>query len=211
MDSAMKKLETSGASALSNAELVSVVLGDDLECANRLLEGCAGSLVRLATADYFALRSIDGVGGKRACRVAAAVELGRRCAVERAEEQIVVTSSQDVIRLFRPRVLTLQHEECWVLYLNGSSRIIEQQRLSVGGVEATVVDTRLVVKRALELLATKIVLVHNHPSGASHASKADVAVTKRIQAAAGLFDITLLDHIILSREGDFSFLAAGLL
>lgn len=97
------------------------------------------------------------------------------------------------------------------MYLTASNRIIERQRVSQGGVTGTVVDHRIVVKRALELLATQLILIHNHPSGTAEASPQDRALTERIARAAALFDIRLLDHIVIARGGDFSFLRAGLL
>ena len=111
----------------------------------------------------------------------------------------------------RPQLERLAYEECWAIYLTSSNRVIERQRISQGGVEGTVVDHRLVVKRALELLATKLILVHNHPSGAAEPSEQDRRLTRRIAEAAALFDIRLLDHLVIAREGDFSFRRAGLL
>mgnify|MGYP000811538619 CR=1 FL=1 len=117
----------------------------------------------------------------------------------------------DVVRLFRPQLERLSHEECWVVYLTSSNRVIERYRISQGGVTGTVVDHRLIVKRALELLATQLILVHNHPSGTPEASAQDKALTERVARAAALFDIRLLDHIIIARDGDFSFLREGLM
>ena len=105
----------------------------------------------------------------------------------------------------------LSHEECWVVYLTSSNRVIERYRISQGGVTGTVVDHRLIVKRALELLATQLILVHNHPSGTPEASGQDKTLTERVARAAALFDIRLLDHIIIARDGDFSFLREGLM
>ena len=122
-----------------------------------------------------------------------------------------MATSDDVVRLFRPQLQRLAHEECWVVYLTSSNRIIERQRVSQGGVTGTVVDHRLIVKRALELLATQLILIHNHPSGTPEASGQDKALTERVARAAELFDIRLLDHIIIAREGDFSFRREGLM
>ena len=105
----------------------------------------------------------------------------------------------------------MKYEECWCLYLNTGNRIVERQRVSQGGVQATVVDHRLVIKRALELLATQIILVHNHPSGAALPSEQDKILTKKIAEAAALFDIRLLDHLIIARGGEYSFRQSGLL
>ena len=119
--------------------------------------------------------------------------------------------SNDVGRIFRPLLTEMKHEECWCLYLNTGNRIVERQRVSQGGVQATVVDHRLVIKRALELLATQIILVHNHPSGAALPSEQDKILTKKIAEAAALFDIRLLDHLIIARGGEYSFRQSGLL
>lgn len=120
-------------------------------------------------------------------------------------EVTCVSTDADVVRLMRPLMESMSHEECWVLYLTSSNRLIERQRVSQGGVQATVVDHRLIVKRALELLSTQIILVHNHPSGAAEPSPADKTLTQKVADAAALFDIRLLDHVIISREGNFSF------
>lgn len=122
-----------------------------------------------------------------------------------------IGSSNDVVRIFRPLLTEMKHEECWCLYLNTGNRIVERQRVSQGGVQATVVDHRLVIKRALELLATQIILVHNHPSGAALPSEQDKILTKKIAEAAALFDIRLLDHLIIARGGEYSFRQSGLL
>ena len=166
---------------------------------------------RLAAESEARLRMIGGLGLKRARLLLTAAEFGRRVAVSGAAESDFVASSDDVVRLFRPRLERLTHEECWVVYLTSSNRIIERQRVSQGGVTGTVVDHRLIVKRALELLATQLILIHNHPSGAAEPSAQDRALTDKIARAAALFDIRLLDHLIISREGDYSFLREGLL
>ena len=153
---------------------------------------------------------VGGLGVRVARLLRAAAEYGRRVAASRASEAEVIATSDDVVALFRPQLETLAYEECWAVYLTSSNRIIERQRISQGGVQGTVVDHRLVVKRALELLATQLVLIHNHPSGAAAPSPQDKVLTERVAQAAALFDIRLLDHIIIAREGDFSFLRAGL-
>ena len=109
-----------------------------------------------------------------------------------------------------PMLGALQHEECWVLYLASSGRVLERMRISQGGVQATVVDCRLIIRRALELLAVQIVLVHNHPSGSTDPSGQDQSLTERVEAAAALFDIRLLDHVIIARGAHYSFRAHGL-
>ena len=192
-----------GVDALTDRELLSL-LTEDEQSAEALLAAYGGSLARVGSEEAARLRMIGGLGLRRARMLLAAAELGRRITD-------VVSSSDDVVRLFRPQLETLSHEECWAVYLTSSNRIIERQRVSQGGVQGTVVDHRLIIKRALELLATQLILIHNHPSGAAEASPQDKVLTERIAQAAALFDIRLLDHIIIAREGDFSFLREGLI
>lgn len=208
------KLSARGVDALSDRELLSLLLPDmedSFEAAGRILAHYDGSLSRLASEDVSRLRMVEGIGLKCAQRLVVACEWGRRCAVASASEQLTIRNSCDVISLFRPILESLPHEECWVLYLNAANRIIEQQRVSQGGITATVVDHRLIIKRSLELLATQLVIVHNHPSGAVNPSEADINLTKKIKSAAALFDINIIDHLIISSNDDFSFLSAGLL
>lgn len=213
----LDKLAARGPAALDDAELLALLLGEGSEykpaemLSKRLLEHYNGSLARLGRDALPRLRMVEGVGLRRATRIAAAAELGRRILTLQAAEKTSIQTSDDVIQLFRPELELLQHEECWALYLSSSNRIIERQRVSQGGVQGTIVDHRLIVKRALELLATQLILVHNHPSGSAEASDADRHLTSRIAEAAALFDIRLLDHIIISRSDDFSFRSAGLL
>ena len=143
--------------------------------------------------------------------LSAALELGRRLRAEQSRSLDQVQTDRDVIEMFRPLIAELPYEEFWALYLNSSNRVLDRVRISQGGVSATVVDHRLIVKRALELLATQLILVHNHPSGTPEASGQDKTLTERVARAAALFDIRLLDHIIIARDGDFSFLREGLM
>lgn len=217
MNTLCDKMQLLGAASLSDAELLALVLDDGagedaLSLGERVSEAFAGSLAELARAQTARLRMVAGVGLKRAVRLAAAVELGRRAtAADAAAGALFITTSDDVVRLLRPQLEALPHEECWALFLSSSNRIVERRRVSQGGVQGTVVDHRLVVKRALELLATQLILVHNHPSGTAEPSLQDKALTKKIADAASLFDIRLLDHIVIARSGEFSFLKNGLL
>lgn len=210
------KIVVRGIGSLTDAELLSLLLDEGSttlsaqEMAEKILAEC-GSTAALGRIDIARLRMIEGVGMRRALRIAASAELGRRTMRSQAEEIDSITSSDDVARIFRPMLEGIKHEECWILYLTNSNRIIERQRLSQGGVQGTVVDRRLIAKRALELLATQIIMVHNHPSGDTRPSEGDKNLTETIAAALKLFDIRLLDHLIIGRGGVFSFLQEGLL
>lgn len=199
-----------GIASLSDEELLTLLV-EEPGVAASVLRSCGGSLASVAAEEPARLRMVGGLGRNRALRLLAAAEFGRRVAESRAGEADVIATSDDVVHLFRPKLQRLDHEECWVLYLTSSNRIVERQRVSHGGVQGTVVDHRLIIKRALELLATQLIMVHNHPSGAAEPSPQDKVLTERIARAAALFDIRLLDHLIISREGDFSFLREGLL
>lgn len=199
-----------GIASLSDEELLTLLV-EEPGVAASVLRSCGGSLASVAAEEPARLRMVGGLGRNRALRLLAAAEFGRRVAESRAGEADVIATSDDVVHLFRPKLQRLDHEECWVLYLTSSNRIVERQRVSQGGVQGTVVDYRLIIKRALELLATQLIMVHNHPSGAAEPSPQDKVLTERIARAAALFDIRLLDHLIISREGDFSFLREGLL
>ena len=210
MNQITDKMDVRGVASLTDEELVALIVEDEAK-AHTLLGAC-GSLVALAHEEAARLRMIGGLGKQRARRLQAAVELGRRVAMnEGSDAKTVISSSDDVVRLMRGQLESISHEECWVLYLTSSNRLIERQRVSQGGVQATVVDHRLIVKRALELLSTQIIMVHNHPSGAASPSEADKVLTRKVAEAAALFDIKLLDHIIISKEGSFSFRRESLL
>ena len=171
----------------------------------------AGTMTNLAECDFARLRMMSGLGKMRAMRLKAAAEFGRRVAVAKASSYDVVLSDSDVVRIMEPQLGALQHEECWALYLASSGRVLERMRISQGGVQATVVDCKLILKRALELLAVQIVLVHNHPSGNTQPSQQDMALTERVSEAAKLFDIRLLDHVIIAKGAHFSFRGQGIL
>lgn len=210
------RLRSRGASALTDEELLALLIeaeGDNRDpqsVARQLIAAC-GSIAEIAHTELSRLRMTEGLGLRRAERLTVAAEFGRRVARATARDVECITSDGDVAQLMRPIFDGLSHEECWSLYLTSSNRIIERQRVSQGGVQATVVDHRLIVKRALELLSTQIILVHNHPSGAASPSDADKVLTRKIKEAAALFDIQLLDHIIISSEGHFSLRREGMM
>ncbi len=204
------KLLSRGAAAMTDRELLALLTGDE-QSAEALLAEYGNSLPRIGAEEPARLRMAAGLGLKRAHLLLAAAEFGRRIALARAAQTDIIETSDDLVHLFRPQLERLTHEECWAVYLTSSNRIIERQRVSQGGVQGTVVDHRLIVKRALELLATHLAIVHNHPSGAAEASEKDKVLTERIRKAAELFDIKLLDHLIIAREGTFSFKEKGLL
>ena len=210
MQEIRNKMTSRGVESLDDRELLSLLIEDE-QLAETLLSAYGGSLSRLASEVEARLRMVGGLGLKRARMLLLAAEFGRRVAESGGGDSEFIATSDDVVRLFRPQLERLSHEECWVIYLTASNRVIERQRVSQGGVTGTVVDHRLIIKRALELLATQLILIHNHPSGTPEASVQDKSLTERVLRAAALFDIRLLDHLIIAREGDYSFRRAGLI
>ena len=217
MRNVIDKLMSRGAASLTDEELVAVIIAESMsderavELARELLAGSGGDVMNLVEQDAARLRMVGGLGRMRALRLKAVAECGRRVAVSRATNFDNIGSDSDVVRIMEPQLGGLQHEECWALYLASSGRVLERMRISQGGVQATVVDCRLIIKRALELLAVQVVLVHNHPSGSAEPSEQDRVLTERVAEAARLFEIRLLDHVIIARGSHFSFRGHALL
>ena len=215
MKNALDKLVSRGAAALEDEELVALLVAENQSddqargVARSIIAECGGRVSGIADIDISRLRMMSGIGKLRAARLKAAIELGGRVAQQQMAQRDIIASDADVVRVMRPIIGALQHEECWVLYLASSGRILERMRVSQGGVQATVVDCRLIIKRALELLAVQIVIVHNHPSGSAEPSGQDVALTERVAEAARLFEIRLLDHVIVAQAEHYSFRGHG--
>lgn len=210
------KLLSRGVAHLDDEELLAAFLADGatddgaVQLAKELLAQCGGSLQRLADSDVARLRMLAGLGLRRAVQLKTAVEMGRRVAVADSQSIDTITSDSDVVKIMEPLIGALPHEECWALYLASSGKIVDKVRISQGGVQATVVDYRMVLKRALEVLAVQVVLVHNHPSGSAEPSAQDRQLTERVAEGCRLFDIRLLDHVIIARGAHYSFRADGL-
>ena len=156
------------------------------------------------------LTEFKGIGEAKAITIAAALELGRRRRSEDAEELKKINSSKAVFEIMQPIIGELPHEEFWILYLNNSNKVIHKAQLSKGGITGTVVDSRIVFKTAFEQNATSIILTHNHPSGKLAASQADIEITKRLKLAGEQLEILILDHIIITETGYYSFQDDGI-
>ncbi len=214
-DRPREKMERKGASSLSDAELIAILLRvgnaneTAVDVAQRLLGQVNNSLNELARLNLHQLTRIKGIGRTKAITILAALELGRRRNAEGPINRERIFSSRSVIELFQPVLADLPHEEFWVLLLNKSNRIIERVKVSQGGVGGTVVDPKLVLKHAVERLASAVIVVHNHPSGNPQPSDKDIALTEKLKNAAQLFDITLLDHVIVTDGECYSFADNG--
>jgi len=214
-DRPREKMERKGASSLSDAELIAILLRAGnasetaVDVAQRLLGQVNNSLNELARLSLHQFTKIKGIGRTKAITILAALELGRRRSAEGPVNRERIFSSRSVIDIFQPALADLPHEEFWVLLLNKANRIIERVKVSQGGVGGTVVDPKLVLKHAVERLASAIIVVHNHPSGNPQPSDKDIALTEKLKNAAQLFDITLLDHVIVTDGECYSFADNG--
>ncbi|RAV29811.1 RadC family protein [Sinomicrobium soli] len=210
-DRPREKLLNKGRQALTDAELVAILLGSGnreesaVGLSQRILGAANNNLHELGRFSISGLMRFKGIGEAKAIAIAAALELGRRRRVEEALERFRVTSSASVFELMQPVIGELPHEEFWIVYLNNSNRVIRYVQLSKGGITGTLVDIRLAMKTALELGATAIVLAHNHPSGTLTPSDADKKLTQKIRLASESLDIRVLDHLIITEKSYFSF------
>lgn len=207
-----EKMFSKGAGAMSNAELLAILIGSGtknqnvLEVANRLLATVEGDLSRIAAMDPSEVMAMDGIGRVRYTSIAAALELGKRCCLEaRGIEKVPVCSPRTAYRLMIPVMKGLKHEEFWLILLNRANYVLRKEMVSRGGISSTVVDSKLIVKRALDTHATGVILVHNHPSGNPRPGREDLVQTKDIKKALGTFEISLVDHIIVCDDSLFSF------
>lgn len=210
-DRPREKLQLKGRIALSDAELLAILIGSGsrnesaVSLSQRILASVANNLSELGRLSVTELMQFKGIGEAKAITIAAAMELGRRRRTEEALERQKIGSSNSVFEYLQPIIGELPHEEFWVLYLNNSNKIIKSAQLSKGGITGTVVDVRLAFKEALQLGAVAIILAHNHPSGTLKPSQPDIQLTKKLKVAGESLDIKVLDHLIITEKAYFSF------
>ena len=216
-DKPREKLMLKGKGVLSDAELIAILIGSGsrnesaVQLSKRIIASVNHNLNALGKLSLKQLMEFKGIGEAKAITIQAALELGRRRRAEEAVELTRITSSKVVFDIMHPIIGELNHEEFWILYLNNSNKVTYKGQLSKGGMTATIVDTRLVYKMAIEQNATGIILVHNHPSGALNPSDADIQMTKKIKKAGETLDIQVLDHLIITEKNYYSFLDEGIL
>lgn len=215
-DKPREKLMLKGKSALSDAELIAILIGSGsrnesaVDLSKRILASVDNNLNALGKMTLQQLMNFKGIGEAKAISIMAAMELGRRRRVEDAVELKKITSSKMIFELMQPIIGELPHEEFWVLYLNNSNKVLFKSQQGKGGITGTMVDVRLVFKAALELGATSVILCHNHPSGTLTPSDADKQITRKLKAAGVNLDIQVLDHLIITENGYFSFNDEGI-
>jgi DNA repair protein RadC len=210
-DRPREKLCRLGASNLSNADLFAILIGSGslndsaIGLMQRILNSVENDLIKLHQLPLEHLLKFNGIGMAKAVKVKAAPELSKRMNQRNEQKTLVLNHSKVVYECLQYELAELEHEEFWVLYLNQSSKLLEKHRLSQGGITQTSVDIRLALKRAFEVGATALILAHNHPSGNLKPSQSDKDITHKFPAAAKLVDLSVLDHLIISEKGYFSF------
>ena len=216
-DRPREKLLNKGKDALSDAELVAILIGSGsrnesaVDLCKRILASTNHNLSALGKLSIKQLMEFKGIGEAKAITIVAALELGRRRRGEEALQQKKIESSHSVFELMQPIIGELPHEEFWIIYLNNSNKVIHKNQLSKGGITGTLVDVRLVMKTAIEVGATGIILTHNHPSGTLKPSEADKQITQKLKIASDSMDIKVLDHLIITEKAYYSFADEGIL
>ena len=211
-DRPREKMLQSGARTLSNAELLAILIGSGTgdknatEVAREVLSASDGQLVLLSAMPIERLMLQKGIGRAKAITIVAALELGRRSFEESARINTTpITSPELVYQLMLPTMRDLDHEECWVLFLNGKCRLIGKEMISSGSLESTVIDARKILRRAIEKQSRHVIMVHNHPGGTPQPSQADIRQTDIVRRALAAVEITLTDHIVIAPGQFYSF------
>ena len=214
-DRPREKMMTHGTSALSNAELLAILIGSGstedsaVELMRKVLDAYENNLGKLGKATIDELCRYKGIGPAKAITILAASELGKRRAEETPLERKQVRCSKDIYEWFHPLMCDLPVEECWVMFLNQASKVIDRIRISQGGLAATQVDVRCILREALLKRAVSLVLCHNHPSGNVTPSRDDDRLTESLRKAAETMNIRLLDHLVITDGDYYSYSDAG--
>ncbi len=216
-DRPREKLALKGRASLSDTELLAIIMGSGnreesaVELAKRILKSANYNWNELAKYTIQDLCKFKGIGEAKAIAIITALEIGRRRNSQEILDRVKITSSQDAAIVLQQQIGDLPTEEFWVMYLNQGNKIIKTEQISRGGITQTSVDLRIIFKRGIELMATAIILAHNHPSGNLTPSEADKNLTKKIIEASTILDIQVLDHIIVTQKDYFSFADEGLI
>ena len=216
-DRPREKLILKGTGALSDAELIAILIGSGtarlsaVELSKVILMQVNNNLNDLAKRTVKDLTKIKGIGEAKAITIIAALELGRRRKSQEMEEKPTLSTSRTVFEIIQGDLMDLPHEEFWVLLVNRANKFIKKKKISEGGVTGTIADPKIIFKFALEELATGVIIAHNHPSGNLTPSQKDIDLTKKIKDAGKVLDIQVLDHIIIGGKKYYSFSDEGIL
>jgi DNA repair protein RadC len=216
-DRPREKLDSKGKSALSMSELIAIIIGSGTKTesavavSKNILRSVNDNLPELSRLSVEDLMKFRGIGKAKAISIVAALELGARRQLSEVLTRKKIIQSRDVFDLFHPTLAALNYEEFWIILVNRANKIIEKKRISTGGVSGTVADPRIIFKMAIESLASGIILCHNHPSGNLNPSEADIQLTKKLKEGGKYLDVQVLDHIIITESGFYSFADEGIM
>ena len=216
-DRPREKLQFKGKHSLSDAELLAILLGSGsreetaVGLAKLILQGSQNNLNELGKRNLAELQKFKGVGEAKAITIVAAMELGRRRQMSNILEKPQITSSRDAFNVIAPILIDLPHEEFWILIMNRGNKVLSRERISIGGTSHTIVDSKIVFRKAIEKQAAGVILCHNHPSGNLYPSQSDLDLTEKLRQAGHVLEIPVVDHLIVSERGYYSFADEGVL
>ena len=216
-DRPREKLLSKGLKSLTDTELLAILIGSGqknesaVEIAKKVLNLAQNNLNELGKLSIKDFKTVKGIGEAKAITLIAALELGRRRKSSESREKYKIGSSNDAFLYMQPFLEDLSYEEFWVIYMNRSNRVIDQLKISQGGISGTVIDVRIILKHGIEKLASTLIICHNHPSGNLQPSKSDIQITTKLKEAAKFHDIDVLDHLIISDSLYYSFADEGIM
>ncbi|MDO4822972.1 MAG: DNA repair protein RadC [Bacteroidales bacterium] len=214
-DRPREKMMEKGEQALSNAELLAILIGSGtskksaVELMQEVMQTCDNRLARLSQMSVDELMKFNGIGMAKAVTIKSAAEIARRRTLEKVDDIQSISNCEDTYRVMYPIMRDLQHEEFWALLMNNNSKLLKKVRLSSGGLSSTSVDVRMLLKEAILANATQIIICHNHPSGSLRPSQDDMNITERVKAAAKVLQMRLADHLIITDGKYYSFFQEG--
>ncbi|MEE1542077.1 MAG: DNA repair protein RadC [Paludibacteraceae bacterium] len=214
-DRPREKLLNKGTEALSNAELLAILIGSGsrkesaVDLCKRILESVGNSLDVLGRKTVLDYMQFNGIGEAKALTIVAAMELGRRRKLSEVQNVKQIKASCDIFDIMQPVLADLEHEEIWAIYMNRANRVLNKRLISSGGLVSSVFDVRIVIRHAILMNATVLALCHNHPSGNAKPSHSDKMITDMLKKACGYFDISFIDHLIVAGNNFYSFSDAG--
>lgn len=216
-DRPREKLLSKGLKSLTDTELLAILIGSGqknesaVEIAKKVLNLAKNNLNELGKLSIKDFKTVKGIGEAKAITLISALELGRRRKSSESKQKYKIGSSNDAFLYMQPFLEDLSFEEFWVIYMNRSNRVIDQLKISQGGISGTVIDVRIILKHGIEKLASTLIICHNHPSGNLQPSKSDIQITTKLKEAAKFHDIDLLDHLIIGDNSYYSFADDGII
>ncbi|CAH0183462.1 DNA repair protein RadC [Chryseobacterium sp. WG14] len=216
-DRPREKFLHKGKNSLSDSELLAIIMGSGnkeesaVELGRKILASVDNNWHQLSLLSIKDLMKFKGIGEAKAISIATALEIGRRRAGQEIPERSTIGNSNDAYLLLKNQLSDLRTEEFWAIFLNNSNKVLHISQMTQGGISQSIVDVRILFKKALDHFSTGIIIAHNHPSGSLKPSREDMNITQKIKEAGKTLSIQLLDHVIITQDSYFSFSDTGLL